>query len=62
MLACQGEVQQRDLNDIQKFLIRADKLVGWTGNLIPRLIEVEPPLPQGLWLELSGQGRVLYVV
>jgi uncharacterized protein (AIM24 family) len=62
VLACQGEVHQRNLNDIQKFLIRADKLVGWTGDLIPRLIEAEPPLPQGLWLELSGQGRVLYVV
>ncbi|MBW1811195.1 MAG: tetratricopeptide repeat protein, partial [Deltaproteobacteria bacterium] len=62
VLTCPGEVQQHSLNDIQKFLIRADKLIGWTGDLIPRLIEVEPPLPQGLWLELSGQGRIFYAV
>jgi len=59
VLCCPGEVTRQRLLGEERFVLRADRLVGWTGNLVPRLYEGEPPWPGGLWIELSGGGEVL---
>ena len=35
-------------------------LLGWVGNLVPRLFEGESPFPEEMWIELTGAGEVLY--
>lgn len=47
------------LREGERLRLHVRQLVGWTGELLPRLIEPESPLPGGLWIELSGQGEVL---
>jgi hypothetical protein len=57
-----GKLRRRPVDETDKLLISVHKLVGWSGSIVPRLIEVAPPLPHGLWIELTGQGRVLYTI
>ncbi|HOX46356.1 MAG TPA: tetratricopeptide repeat protein [Myxococcota bacterium] len=59
VLCCQGDVVRQRLLGDERFALRASRLVGWTGNLVPRLSDGEPPWPEGLWIELSGSGEVL---
>jgi hypothetical protein len=61
VLCCAGPVRRQRLIGDERVLLRANRLVGWIGNLVPRLAEGEPPLPEGLWIELTGGGDVLLV-
>ena len=56
------KLRRRPVDAADKFLISVHKLVGWSGAIVPRLVEVAPPLPHGLWIELTGRGRVLYTI
>lgn len=58
VLRLQRGFQRHALEGDQLFRMHVRQLVGWRGELVPRLYEPEHPLPGGLWIELSGQGEV----
>ncbi len=60
VLLAAGKLALRPVDAGKKFLVDAQHLLGWWGELAPRLILAEPPLPHRLFLEFSGQGSVLY--
>jgi hypothetical protein len=60
-LRCQGKVIRRRLEGSGRFLLATSKLVGWTGNLVPRLVAAVPPLPEGWWIELQGAGDIFHL-
>jgi len=62
VLCCPGKLMRRSVSGERRVCLPARKLVGWSGNLAPRLFQAEPPLPTELWLELTGDGEILYTV
>jgi hypothetical protein len=62
VLGCSGPIVRRPVQGGHKIRLKADRLVGWLGNLVPRLYEAEPPLVDELWIELSGDGEILCLV
>ncbi|MBN2498852.1 MAG: tetratricopeptide repeat protein [Deltaproteobacteria bacterium] len=59
VLSCPRPIDRRGLSGGERFCLHVRRLVGWRGDLVPRLFEAEHPLPGGLWIELSGSGEVL---
>jgi hypothetical protein len=59
VLVFPGRIRTRKVED-DKLLVDLDKLVGWSGNLAPRVVNISRPLPTALWIELSGTGEVFY--
>jgi hypothetical protein len=49
----------RQLSGQRRVCMPIERLVGWSGSLVPRLFEAEPPLPGQLWIELTGKGEIL---
>ena len=60
VLVFPGRMRTRKVED-DKLLVDLDKLVGWSGNLAPRVVNISRPLPTALWIELSGTGEVYYI-
>jgi hypothetical protein len=60
VLTCPGRLLTRRLDE-DKLLLDLDKVVGWSGDLTPRVVKIGRPLPTALWIELSGTGEVLYL-
>jgi hypothetical protein len=60
VLVFPGRLRTREV-DNDKMLVDLDKLVGWSGNLAPRVVKISRPLPTALWIELSGTGEVFYM-
>ena len=50
---------RRQLSGERRVCMPVDRLLGWSGSLVPRLFEAEPPLPGQLWIELTGKGEIL---
>ncbi|MBW2699356.1 MAG: tetratricopeptide repeat protein [Deltaproteobacteria bacterium] len=46
------------LKEGERIRLHVRELVGWAGELVPKLLEPEHPLPGALWIELTGQGEV----
>lgn len=62
VLACPGPLRTKTIEEGEgRFLLDVRRLVGWSGNLLPRLVRLDRPLPGGLWIELSGSGEVIYL-
>jgi len=59
VLVFPGRLRTRRVED-DKLLVDLDKLVGWSGDLAPRVVKISRPLPTALWIELSGTGEVFY--
>jgi hypothetical protein len=59
VLVFPGRMRIRKVEN-DKLLVDLDKLVGWSGNLAPRVVNISRPLPTALWIELSGTGEVFY--
>ncbi len=59
VICCPGEFVRRRLEGEHRVRVRTSKLIGWSGDLTPRLLEGEHPLPDELWIELSGDGEIL---
>jgi uncharacterized protein (AIM24 family) len=57
-----GGVRTRKLENEGRIMLLANRLVGWAGPLIPRLLQANPLLPDGLWIELKGVGKVFYLI
>ncbi len=57
-----GALRSRTLENEGRIMLLADRLVGWAGPLVPRLLQANPLLPDGLWIELKGIGRVFYLI
>jgi hypothetical protein len=57
-----GALRSRTLENEGRIMLLADRLVGWAGPLAPRLLQANPLLPDGLWIELKGVGRVFYLI
>lgn len=62
VLSCPGKPMRRSVSGERRVCLPARKLIGWWGNLAPRLFQAELPLPTELWLELTGDGEILYTV
>jgi hypothetical protein len=60
VLTCPGELRTRRVTE-DKLLLDLGKLVGWSGDLTPRVVKISRPLPTALWIELSGTGAVYYM-
>jgi hypothetical protein len=60
VLVFPGRMRTRNVEN-DKLLVDLDKLVGWSGNLAPRVVNISRPLPTALWIELSGTGEVYYM-
>jgi hypothetical protein len=60
VLVFPGRLRTREVEN-DKMLVDLDKLVGWSGNLAPRVVKISRPLPTALWIELSGTGEVFYM-
>jgi len=56
------KLMRRVVHTGEKFLVRVASLVGWSGDLVPHLVEADKPLPAESWVELSGQGSVIYTL
>ena len=61
VLCVDGKVIKRNKVSEQKVRLPVTRLVGWSGTFVPRLFMAEDPLPQNLWIELTGEGEVLFV-
>ncbi len=46
------------LKEGERIRLHVRELVGWAGELVPKLFEPEHPLPGALWIELTGQGEI----
>jgi thioredoxin-like negative regulator of GroEL len=57
-----GSVRFRKLENDGRIMLLANRLVGWAGPLVPRLLQANPLLPEGLWIELKGMGTVFYLI
>jgi uncharacterized protein (AIM24 family) len=60
VLVFPGRLRTRKVEQ-DKLLVDLDKLVGWSGNLVPRVVKISRPLPTALWIELNGTGEVFYM-
>ena len=60
VLVFPGRLRTRKVEN-DKLLVDLDKLVGWSGNLTPRVVKISRPLPTALWIELNGTGEVFYM-
>ena len=60
VLTCPGQLCTREVQD-DKLLVDLEKLVGWSGDLAPRVVKICRPLPTALWVELSGTGEIFYM-
>ncbi len=61
VLCIERDTIKRAMVSGQKVRLPVTKLVGWSGTFVPRLFVAEPPLPANLWIELTGEGEVLFV-
>ncbi len=59
VICCAGGIVRRRLDGERRVRLRASGLIGWIGDLMPRLFEGEQPLSEELWIELSGAGEIL---
>lgn len=60
VLVFPGRLRTRKVEN-DKLLVDLDKLIGWSGNLAPRVVKISRPLPTALWIELNGTGEVFYM-
>jgi hypothetical protein len=60
VLSAAEAVSKREVKEPKGFRIKASRLLGWTGDLVPKLFAIVPAVPGGLWLEFSGNGEVYF--
>jgi hypothetical protein len=60
VLVFPGRLRTKNVEN-DKLLVDLEKLVGWSGDLAPRVVKISRPLPTALWIELSGTGEVFYM-
>jgi len=60
VLVFPGRLRTKNVEN-DKLLVDLEKLVGWSGDLTPRVVKISRPLPTALWIELGGTGEVFYM-
>lgn len=60
LLRAGGELRSLQLRAAEPLELPMDRLVGWTGSLMPSVIQESAAEPRARWLRLEGEGWVLW--